>query len=111
LPPRPKASRQRNSETAKQLDRLRAEGCAEVQGYLFSPPRPASENRKFASGRTVKSTCRRLIEVHGPRAGTREYDAHFQASAEIGRLWSAIERSVRTIHDARGVRDFGCLAA
>jgi EAL domain-containing protein (putative c-di-GMP-specific phosphodiesterase class I) len=30
-------------ETQDQLDRLRAEGCDEVQGYLFSPPRPASE--------------------------------------------------------------------
>ena len=30
-------------ETREQLDRLRAEGCTEVQGYLFSPPRPASE--------------------------------------------------------------------
>jgi predicted signal transduction protein with EAL and GGDEF domain len=30
-------------ETAEQLDRLRLEGCTEVQGFLFSPPRPASE--------------------------------------------------------------------
>jgi diguanylate cyclase (GGDEF)-like protein len=30
-------------ETREQLDRLRAEGCIQVQGYLFSPPRPASE--------------------------------------------------------------------
>jgi len=30
-------------ETRDQLDRLRAEGCTEVQGYLLSPPRPASE--------------------------------------------------------------------
>ena len=30
-------------ETAEQLERVRAEGCTEVQGYLFSPPRPASE--------------------------------------------------------------------
>ena len=30
-------------ETQGQLDRLRAEGCTEVQGYLFSRPRPASE--------------------------------------------------------------------
>jgi chromosome partitioning protein len=42
---------------------------------------------------------------------TREYNADSQASAEIGRLWSAIERSVRTIRDARGVCDFHCLAA
>jgi EAL domain-containing protein (putative c-di-GMP-specific phosphodiesterase class I) len=30
-------------ETEEQLTRLRAEGCTEVQGFLFSPPRPASE--------------------------------------------------------------------
>jgi EAL domain-containing protein (putative c-di-GMP-specific phosphodiesterase class I) len=30
-------------ETLEQLERLREEGCTEVQGYLFSRPRPASE--------------------------------------------------------------------
>jgi diguanylate cyclase (GGDEF)-like protein len=30
-------------ETEEQLTRLREEGCKEVQGYLFSPPKPASE--------------------------------------------------------------------
>ena len=30
-------------ETSAQLDCLRAEGCTEIQGYLVSPPRPASE--------------------------------------------------------------------
>jgi EAL domain-containing protein (putative c-di-GMP-specific phosphodiesterase class I) len=30
-------------ETAEQLDILRRKGCTEVQGYLFSKPRPASE--------------------------------------------------------------------
>ena len=30
-------------ETQEQLERVRAEGCTEVQGYLFSPPRPAAE--------------------------------------------------------------------
>jgi diguanylate cyclase (GGDEF)-like protein len=30
-------------ETPEQLERLRREGCTEVQGYLFSPPRPAAE--------------------------------------------------------------------
>jgi diguanylate cyclase (GGDEF)-like protein/PAS domain S-box-containing protein len=30
-------------ETVEQLERVRAEGCTEVQGYLFSAPRPASE--------------------------------------------------------------------
>jgi diguanylate cyclase (GGDEF)-like protein len=30
-------------ETKEQLDMLRAEGCSQVQGFLFSHPRPASE--------------------------------------------------------------------
>jgi diguanylate cyclase (GGDEF)-like protein/PAS domain S-box-containing protein len=30
-------------ETKEQLDILRVEGCTQVQGYLFSPPRPAAE--------------------------------------------------------------------
>jgi diguanylate cyclase (GGDEF)-like protein len=30
-------------ETEDQLERLRTEGCTEVQGYLFSEPKPASE--------------------------------------------------------------------
>jgi EAL domain-containing protein (putative c-di-GMP-specific phosphodiesterase class I) len=29
-------------ETEEQLDALRAQGCNEVQGFLFSPPLPAS---------------------------------------------------------------------
>lgn len=34
-------------ETTDQLARLRAEGCNEVQGYLFSPPVPASETARL----------------------------------------------------------------
>jgi len=30
-------------ETKEQLEILRAEGCTQVQGYLYSPPRPAAE--------------------------------------------------------------------
>ena len=30
-------------ETKEQLDVVRAEGCTEMQGYYFSPPRPAAE--------------------------------------------------------------------
>ena len=30
-------------ETKQQLDQITAEGCDEVQGFLFSPPRPAGE--------------------------------------------------------------------
>jgi chromosome partitioning protein len=34
--------------------------------------------------------------------GAREYDAESSAAAEIGRLWSAIEKSVKAIHGAQG---------
>jgi diguanylate cyclase (GGDEF)-like protein len=34
-------------ETNEQLALLRAEGCTEVQGYLFSPPRPAADVEKM----------------------------------------------------------------
>jgi EAL domain-containing protein (putative c-di-GMP-specific phosphodiesterase class I) len=30
-------------ETREQLDRIRAEGCTEVQGFLFSAAKPAGE--------------------------------------------------------------------
>jgi EAL domain-containing protein (putative c-di-GMP-specific phosphodiesterase class I) len=34
-------------ETAQQLEQLRRLGCTEIQGYLFSPPRPVAEIRQF----------------------------------------------------------------
>lgn len=37
-------------ETREQLDRIAAEGCTEMRGYLFSRPLPASEiERHFLS--------------------------------------------------------------
>ena len=30
-------------ETQEQLERVREEGCTEMQGYFFSPPRPLGE--------------------------------------------------------------------
>jgi diguanylate cyclase (GGDEF)-like protein len=42
-------------ETAEQLARLRAEGCHEVQGYLFGPPRPAGDVAD------ALARCRQLI--------------------------------------------------
>jgi EAL domain-containing protein (putative c-di-GMP-specific phosphodiesterase class I) len=34
-------------ETKEQLARLTSEGCNEVQGFLFSPPRPAAELQRL----------------------------------------------------------------
>jgi EAL domain-containing protein (putative c-di-GMP-specific phosphodiesterase class I) len=49
-------------ETLEQLDRLREEGCDEVQGYFFSRPRPASEVplliERFHETREVASSVR-----------------------------------------------------
>jgi diguanylate cyclase (GGDEF)-like protein len=42
-------------ETEEQLQWLRAEGCHEVQGYLFSPPRPSNEIAE------VLARCRQLL--------------------------------------------------
>ena len=47
-------------ETPKQLAILQAEGCWDVQGYLFSPPRPASKAtelmRSIAADRTTRAS-------------------------------------------------------
>jgi EAL domain-containing protein (putative c-di-GMP-specific phosphodiesterase class I) len=38
-------------ETDEQLERVRAEGCTEVQGFLFSAPRPIAEIAELMRGR------------------------------------------------------------
>jgi diguanylate cyclase (GGDEF)-like protein len=43
-------------ETKEQVDRVRQEGCTEMQGYYFSPPRPVEEIRELlARGRAATS--------------------------------------------------------
>ncbi len=44
-------------ETAEQFKQLKLEGCTEVQGYLFSPPRPAAEVKGLLASinRTLKA--------------------------------------------------------
>jgi predicted signal transduction protein with EAL and GGDEF domain len=37
-------------ETQEQLDKMRAEGCTEVQGYFFSKPVPAGEIARLLNG-------------------------------------------------------------
>jgi EAL domain-containing protein (putative c-di-GMP-specific phosphodiesterase class I) len=41
-------------ETPEQFECLRIKGCTEVQGYLFSPPRPAAEPRKLVASMQPK---------------------------------------------------------
>jgi EAL domain-containing protein (putative c-di-GMP-specific phosphodiesterase class I) len=38
-------------ETAAQMELLRKLGCTEMQGYLFSPAKPAAEIRRLLLGR------------------------------------------------------------
>ena len=44
-------------ETREQLEQVRAEGCTEVQGYLFSAPRPASELGDFMRAEPAKTAA------------------------------------------------------
>ena len=44
-------------ETQRQLELLRALGCTEMQGYLFSPPRPAAEARQMLSAHRSRPTA------------------------------------------------------
>jgi EAL domain-containing protein (putative c-di-GMP-specific phosphodiesterase class I) len=37
-------------ETAEQFERVRRDGCTEIQGYYFSPPRPAAEVFRLVDG-------------------------------------------------------------
>jgi EAL domain-containing protein (putative c-di-GMP-specific phosphodiesterase class I) len=39
-------------ETTEQLEMIRAEGCTEMQGFLFSQPLPAGEVAKLLAGQT-----------------------------------------------------------
>jgi predicted signal transduction protein with EAL and GGDEF domain len=49
-------------ETAQQLEQVRILGCTEMQGYLFSKPRPAQEIRRRVR-RHVKESTSRVSQV------------------------------------------------
>jgi len=57
-------------ETNEQLEILRAEGCTQVQGYLFSPPRPARDVAGLIArfGVHQRQHARYAAPAHVPRA-------------------------------------------
>ena len=51
-------------ETSEQLDTVKSEGCTEMQGFLFSRPRPAHELEELffeASERDIAPAALRLL--------------------------------------------------
>ena len=62
-------------ETIDQLDWLRAEGCNEVQGFLFSAAKPASEIEQllFRFGAGVEGGVSKAICVVPAKAGTHNH--------------------------------------
>lgn len=59
------ASTAEGVETAQQLEKARAEGCTEVQGFLISPPRPANElHTLFENPAELRKLVGRLRHMH-----------------------------------------------
>ena len=84
-------------ETIDQLDWLRAEGCNEVQGFLFSAARPASEDRGVC--------CPGSAARHASQDGEREDDAaqnRVTISDSAGRGRSSLGFDWRTDMDEAG---------
>ncbi len=59
-------------ETAEQRQRLRELGCSEMQGYLFSAPKPAAEIRQLLRTHRRNPGCFRI----GPRPQAQARRAH-----------------------------------
>ena len=50
-------------ETQAQLDAIRSEGCAEMQGYLFSRPIPADEVARLFSSKQTRRKPRKKVQA------------------------------------------------
>ena len=53
-------------ETQEQLDVIRNEGCTEMQGFLFSKPKPASELRQYFPNHSVQAPGEERLEHANP---------------------------------------------
>ena len=42
-------------ETAEQMERIRSDGCTDIQGYLISRPVPAAEIARLLDGQVGKA--------------------------------------------------------
>ena len=56
-------------ETQEQLDMIRHEGCTEMQGFLYSKPKPASELRAYFSDHVERAAT---VEPPAPAARARK---------------------------------------
>lgn len=57
-------------ETVEQLDALRAMGCREAQGYLFSPPKPVGELQNIISASCRDAKAMPIYTASNPAAAT-----------------------------------------
>jgi diguanylate cyclase (GGDEF)-like protein len=73
-------------ETLQQLEMIRAMGCTEVQGYLFSPPKPLEQIRYMTNPREAQRPQR----VQIGNAGTQREEANDFASAQAKPVKTAL---------------------
>jgi EAL domain-containing protein (putative c-di-GMP-specific phosphodiesterase class I) len=58
-------------ETEQQRDLLRELGCSEMQGYLFSPPKPAADIRPLLLAHRQGPDAIRPSRAHGRKPVAR----------------------------------------
>jgi EAL domain-containing protein (putative c-di-GMP-specific phosphodiesterase class I) len=73
-------------ETLQQLEMIRAMGCTEVQGYLFSPPKPLEQIRYMTNPREAQRPQR----VQIGNVGAQREEANDFASAQAKPVKAAL---------------------
>ena len=83
-------------ETAEEFELLRADGCTEVQGYLFSPPKPIAETLRLLGARPQIFTPDRNFTIeHKGRLNTDKIPAVARADTATLALGTAAFGSAR----------------